>query len=328
MHRIINSLVLAVAGCCSSLGQSATPTVITSSYTLVQGFNVAPGQLITLVVDIGFPHDIWKTVRAPAGADLPLSLAGITGGYRQSSSHPPSRFLEVHPYWGGCPPVARGSCTNLAAVTIQIPFEVIWQPGPGGGGVPAGIMSFFLGDKHGPFVYVGAVPYQVHLLTACDAFMIPDAFSGPGDGTGLPCPSIVTHADGSPVTARSPTLPGEVVVAYAVGLGQTEPPLQTGKIVTAPARTLATFGLDFNYRPNALASKPLPDAPPPLYSGATPGFVGLYQINFEVPPPPPGTPPCVVPKTPGENVVYSNLTVSVGAGSSFDGARLCVAVNP
>jgi uncharacterized protein (TIGR03437 family) len=216
----------------------------------------------------------------------------------------------------------------LAAITIQIPFEAIWQSTSPGGGVPAGIISFFLGDKHGPLVYVGTVPYKVHLLTTCDAFMIPQAFSAPSDGTGLPCPSVVAHADGSLVSAQSPALPGEEVVAYAVGLGQTDPPLETGKIVAAPARTLATFGLDFNYHPNALASKPLPNAPPPLYSGATPGFVGLYQVNFTVPPPPPGTPPCVVPKTPGENVVYSNLTVSVGSASSFDAARLCVAVNP
>ncbi|MCL5745463.1 MAG: hypothetical protein M1541_16325 [Acidobacteria bacterium] len=139
---------------------------------------------------------------------------------------------------------------------------------------------------------------------------------------------MVAHGDGSLVSAQNPAVPGEEVVAYAVGLGQTNPPLETGKLVTAPAPTQATFGLDFNYHPNALASKPLPDSPQPLFSGATPGFVGLYQINFVVPPPPPGTLPCVVPKTPGENVVYSNLTVSVGGTSSFDAARLCVAVNP
>lgn len=326
MHRPINALALVIAGCCCSLAQSTTPAVITSSYPLVQGFSVAPGQLVTLVVHLGFPHGILTTIRAPAGADLPTSLGGITGGYSQSESTAPTRFLEVHPYWGGCPPVARGSCTNLAAVTMQIPFEAV-PVSSTGAGVPAGIISLFLGESHGPLVYVGTVPNQPHLLTICDAFLL-DSFSAPVVGRGLPCPSVVAHADGSLVSAQNPARPGEVVVAYAVGLGQTDPPLQTGKIVTAPARTLATFGLDFNYHPNALASKPLANSPPPLYSGATPGFVGLYQINFEVPPPPAGTPPCVEPKGPDENVVYSNLTVSVGGAYSFDGARLCVAVNP
>lgn len=96
MQRIINSLALVVAGCCFGLAQ--TPAVITSSYTLVQGFRVAPGQLVTLVVDLGFPNGISRTVRAPAGADLPHSLAGITGGFKQSESDPPTPFLEVHPY--------------------------------------------------------------------------------------------------------------------------------------------------------------------------------------------------------------------------------------
>lgn len=306
-----------------------TPAVITPSYPLVQGFNVAPGQLLTMVVHLGFPHGIRTTVRAAGGSDLPLSLAGMRGGYGQGlPNHPPTPFLEVHPYWGGCPTVARGSCTNLAAVTVQIPFEAMWQPQRPGEGVPAGIISLFLGEQHGPLVYVGTVRDQVHVLTTCDAFLIPDAFSHPRDPTGLPCPSVVAHADGSLVTAENPARPGEEVIAYAVGLGQTDPPLQTGKLVTAPARTQVTFGLDFNYRPNALGSKPLPDAPAPIYSGATPGYVGLYQINFQIPPPPPGTPPCVAVRDRRENLVYSNLTVSVGGTASFDAARLCVAVNP
>ncbi len=317
----ISRFVVPLLAVYSSFAQR-TPEIVTSSYSLVQPFNVAPGQLITLVVDLGPASGIYETARAPSGVDLPTSLGGITGGFYQVLGvGKPSPFLEVYPYWGSCGPTDRQYCTSLAAITIQIPFEA---KSPGPGGPLQGTIDF----GGAPFVFVDVVADQVHLLTTCDAFMIPQSFSAPGDGTGLPCPSIVAHGDGSLVSAQSPALPGEVVVAYAVGLGQTDPPLQTGKIVTAPAQTQATFGLDFNYHPNALASKPLPNAPPPLYSGATPGFVGLYQINFAVPSPPPGTPPCVVPKTPGENVVYSNLTVTVGGAFSFDAARLCVAVNP
>jgi uncharacterized protein (TIGR03437 family) len=141
---------------------------------------------------------------------------------------------------------------------------------------------------------------------------------------------MVTHADGSSVSATSPAKTGEELVAYAVGLGQTNPPLVTGKLVAAAAPTQTTFGLDFNYRANALPTKPGPTAPAPLYAGATPGYVGLYQVNFVVPPVPAGTPPCVdashVAPAPGQNLVLSNLTVSVGGLFSFDGARVCVAV--
>jgi hypothetical protein len=78
------------------------------------------------------------------------------------------------------------------------------------------------------------------------------------------------------------------------GLGQTNPPQSTGQPAATAASTVTTFGIDFNYRPNALATKPagpsLTGAPSsgvtPLFSGTTPGFVGLYQTNFIVPSPP------------------------------------------
>jgi uncharacterized protein (TIGR03437 family) len=121
-----------------------------------------------------------------------------------------------------------------------------------------------------------------------------------------------------------------------VGLGQTSPPLETGRIVTAAARTLVNYTMDFSYRRNALPTRPPPieadgpAVPQPLYAGATPGYVGLYQVNFIVPPVPPGTPACaeiVGPQPPTANMVYSNLTVSVGGRFSFDGAGICVAVD-
>ncbi|MDQ2944602.1 MAG: hypothetical protein M3Y27_01425 [Acidobacteriota bacterium] len=62
----------------------------------------------------------------------------------------------------------------------------------------------------------------------------------------------------------------------------------------------------------------------------TPGYAGLYQINFVVPAPPGGTLPCIgldiSQLSVGSNVVQSNLTVSFGGDYSFDGVGICVAV--
>jgi len=128
------------------------------------------------------------------------------------------------------------------------------------------------------------------------------------------------------VTAGSPARGGEEVVAYAVGLGLTTPAVPTGQPAATATPAYETFVLDFNFRPNALATRPMQPTllwlPPgvyfPLYSGLTPGFVGLYQINFVVPPPPAGIQACF-------GTVQSNLTVSVGGQTSFDGAGICVA---
>ena len=64
------------------------------------------------------------------------------------------------------------------------------------------------------------------------------------------------------------------------------------------------------------------DIKKPVFAGATPGYVGLYQVNFVVPPIPSGTPACVEPPQfpAGQNVVESNLTVSIGGAFSFDNA--------
>jgi uncharacterized protein (TIGR03437 family) len=191
------------------------------------------------------------------------------------------------------------------------------------------ILSYLRVSEHGTpgaLISVMALADQIHILTSCDV-MVAGTQAGPSY-TGLPCAPIVTHADGSMVSATAPAKAGEVVVAYAVGLGQTNPPSLTGQPATSAAPTAGQILLDFNYRPNALASKPLPSSQGPLYAGVTPTSVGLYQINFRIPPVPADTPACadVSLKPLGANAVQSNLTVSFGGANSFDGAGICVAL--
>ena len=126
---------------------------------------------------------------------------------------------------------------------------------------------------------------EVHVLTACDVAL--GAAPQP-NYTGLPCAPLVTHIDGTLVSASSPANVGETLTAWVFGLGQTNPPASTGEqgIIGAPAAE--TFNLDFNYSVNALATKPVQTSPDrilihPLYAGLAPGYVGLYQVNFTVP---------------------------------------------
>ena len=53
----------------------------------------------------------------------------------------------------------------------------------------------------------------------------------------------------------------------------------------------------------------------------TPGYVGLYQVNFVVPEPPAG-----YQNRCGLGALRSNLTVSIGVLYSYDGAGICVEV--
>jgi len=88
---------------------------------------------------------------------------------------------------------------------------------------------------------------------------------------------IATGLDGSLVTADAPARPGDVIVLYATGLGDTLPPPILANIATtaAPLRQIADF--------NVLLDGVAVDRSLILYAGLAPGFAGLYQINLRLP---------------------------------------------
>jgi uncharacterized protein (TIGR03437 family) len=293
-------LCAGVSGC--AFGQSASVNLVAGMGYLYPPVTVAPGQLISILLQGNVQDDISATV---AGLSAPI--------------------LEVRP-GSGCP--ASTLCSFLTAVTIQIPnvIEPCGYP-PVCNVVSLAQLIVTVNGVAGPPINLTPLPDRVHILTACDT-VVPSGSGIAPSFSALPCAPLVTHADGSAVTSVSPAHGGEVVVAYAVGLGLTTPIVPAGQAATAATPTSENFALDFNFLPNALATQPvhlascdtcpMPVRPMPLYSGLVPGYVGLYQINFTVPPPPVGVQPCSA-------TVQSNLTVSVGGLASFDGAGICVA---
>jgi uncharacterized protein (TIGR03437 family) len=87
----------------------------------------------------------------------------------------------------------------------------------------------------------------------------------------------ITHADGSsPVTATSPAAANETVVVYCTGLGPVSGPMVTG----APASSTSLQAITTTQPATAM----LGGIPAPVsFSGLTPGFTGLYQMNVQVP---------------------------------------------
>ena len=84
-----------------------------------------------------------------------------------------------------------------------------------------------------------------------------------------------------PVTPGIPSRPAkagmDVVVFYALGLGQTNPPAIDGQAATASQVPQATMVFGESVLPNSGVTAT------PFYAGLTPGLVGLYQINVTVP---------------------------------------------
>lgn len=196
----------------------------------------------------------------------------------------------VHPYntvIGGA--LAPGTIvaiygSNMASVTTI----------PGTTPLPTKVngTTVLIGGIPAPLFYVSAtqinaqIPFELDLskqyqiiLNANGALSTPQPLqlsaATPGldafpDGT-----IIALHvATGALVSAADPARPGEFIVMFLLGMGATDNPITTGNAApTSPLnRPLSTPTL-------TLAGKPVPVA----FAGMTPGFVGLYQINLQIP---------------------------------------------
>jgi uncharacterized protein (TIGR03437 family) len=96
------------------------------------------------------------------------------------------------------------------------------------------------------------------------------------------------------ISERNPVAAGRYVVIYATGLGRLQSPLATGEIPMAANEAAVRPVVTLNG-----ASVPV------LYAGVTPGYLGLYQVNVQVPATlRPGTYPLRMT----QNGVASNLT--------------------
>lgn len=88
---------------------------------------------------------------------------------------------------------------------------------------------------------------------------------------------LAVHEDGSVVTRESPARPGEVIVLYATGLGKTIPAVRAGEVARGATALDPAQRFQVLVGGNALSGEDL------LYVGLTPGFAGLYQVNFRLP---------------------------------------------
>jgi uncharacterized protein (TIGR03437 family) len=116
-------------------------------------------------------------------------------------------------------------------------------------------------------VMLSIVPATPGVLSANDGPTAPDVQNG--------AHIIAQHgADYSLVSSTNPAKPGELLLMYLVGMGPTNPSVPSG--AATPNSPLSPV---VNQPTVTVASQPATVA----FAGLTPGFVGLYQINFQVP---------------------------------------------
>ena len=101
----------------------------------------------------------------------------------------------------------------------------------------------------------------------------PGVFSVNQNGLGH---GIITHANYTLVSEDSPAAPGEHIVVFLTGLGAVSPAFPDG----APAPGAEPFARTVD---QSVSVEFGGEAGTVSYSGAAPGFVGLYQINVQAP---------------------------------------------
>jgi uncharacterized protein (TIGR03437 family) len=87
--------------------------------------------------------------------------------------------------------------------------------------------------------------------------------------------AAITHADGSLVSNASPAAVNETVVVYCTGLG----PVSGAMVTGTPASSTILQPTSPNQATATLGGVPATVS----FSGLAPGFIGLYQVNVQIP---------------------------------------------
>ena len=292
---------------------AAQPAVVGAGYSAPYPIKVAPGQLLTLFVS-GVGAGLQSRVAATS-LPLPDTLAGIS--VTLDELMPPPSLNEKVPILA----VAPVRDTSLAgvplgattAVSIQIPYGLRTSSFLSPLIPPPASLTVSENGVKAVTIPIAPTTDQIHVATTCDANL---TTSTPG----APCRPVIAHADGTFVTPDSPAHTGEQVVLYAFGLGPAPPGLVAGAASSStPQPIVNQFHLLFEpANPNRPGERLLAD---PVFVGLTPGFAGLYQINFFAPAPPLAFAPADCSTFDSPN---GNVAIQLRGGASSDTAAFCV----
>ncbi len=243
----------------------------------------------------GLHNDLYSIALAPKGD---LWTAGITGLSRIDFQTPATQpgvpqVFTVYNAAGFNPGdlVAPGEIVTLIGAEFAPEAQAVSSTT-----LPRTLqgVSVLIGGVAAPLFYVspGQINFQMPVETALGTATLavqrgsqtgpartlsvvataPGLFAATADVRNTP---VLVHAsDYSLVTQQNPAHPGEYLAAFCTGLGATNPPAVSGQPAAGAAPTTASV----------IANYEVGSDQPASYAGLAPGWVGLYQINFQVDP--------------------------------------------
>ena len=181
------------------------------------------------------------------GAIVSVWGASLSQGTSQSGATPlPTVLGDTSVTFNGIP--APLYFASALQVNAQVPFEVA-----AGGAIAEVISNSGIALTQ---LTVGAVG--------------PGIFTRDGSGTGDG--ALIDAVSGALVTSSQPIAAGGYLAIYCTGLGAVTPATTTGDVPAGLTNTTATPSVLIDGQPEA-----------PSWAGLAPGFVGLYQVNAQVP---------------------------------------------
>ena len=192
-----------------------------------------------------------------------VSLFGInlaSGTDRPDDTPLPREFLSARVSVNGID--APFFFASQGQLNIQVPFEL----SPGGAridvsrdGVTGNSISAPVFERSPGIFRIGVENYGAIVNASQGNFPLPSEFSRPG-------------------LSASPARPGDVIVIFATGLGPVDNPVPTGEATpdSPLARTLERPNVNYSTSPFGLSERA-------AFSGLSPRFVGLYQVNVDIP---------------------------------------------
>lgn len=315
---MIHKIVLLVSLLLVGIAEGQTPAIIGGGYQDPSILSVAPGQLLTLFVTGIGKHLSSKPLTA--SAPLPLMLGGITVTLHQSSAPGTvSAPISAAVLTSTCQSLRNTPCagTTLAAITVQIPFELAVGSPQDPSQRSEAILNIQEDGVSSTDFLVAAVNSNIHFVTGAGPLALDYVSQASIHG------AIVMHTDGNPVLPGLPAKPGETLTVYGYGFGRPTDNVKTGEAPQA-ANLVPLYG-------SVLFSSLLPASPGTAsgniasldslqyisYVGVTPNSVGVYQMNFVVPPVPAGTPSC-------GGITDWNFMVTVGSSVGPRSFAFCV----
>lgn len=227
---------------------------------------------------------------------LALAVAGfcgVAGG--QALSYSAAGIVNASDYSPG--PFAPNSVITIFGANLAFGTAGLTQANTLSDSLPFQLasISVYIDNISVPLLY--ASPGQINLLVPADEIagdvplhVVRQGLAGPSITITLvtAAPALFPSPDNfalaqdynahyAAVTAAAPAQPGDLIVLYATGLGATQPLPALGEIPQTAGLISAFSSLQV-----LLNGQPL-DPKTVDYAGLTPGFAGLYQVNFYLP---------------------------------------------